>query len=87
MSTLDSHQAITFTDREVYSCPFSAYDRLRGEDLVYRDPKSGHFILTRYDDVRKALLNVSALSNNTGVMGDRWRPKLTVYSRRVGGCR
>jgi hypothetical protein len=28
---------------------------------VYRDPKSGQSILTRYDDVWKAMLNVAAL--------------------------
>ncbi|BCG05685.1 polyketide biosynthesis cytochrome P450 PksS (plasmid) [Paraburkholderia sp. PGU19] len=66
---------ISFADREVYACPFSAYARLREEQPVYRDPKSGHYILTRYDDVRKAMLNVAALSNNTGVMGDRWAPE------------
>lgn len=68
-------QPISFADREVYACPFSAYDRLREEQPVYRDPKSGHYILTRYDDVRRAMLNVAALSNNTGVMGDRWAPE------------
>jgi len=66
---------ISFADPEVYACPFAAYDRLRDEQPVYRDPKSGHYILTRYDDVRKAMLNVAALSNNTGVMGDRWAPE------------
>jgi cytochrome P450 len=75
MNTLDPRPPITFADREVYACPFLAYDRLREEQPVYRDPKSGHYILTRYDDVRKAMLNVAALSNNTGVMGDRWAPE------------
>lgn len=75
MNNNDPEQPISFTDREVYACPFSTYDRLREEQPVYLDPKSGHYILTRYDDVRKALLKVSALSNNTGVMGDRWAPE------------
>ena len=75
MDTQRRDPLISFTDREVYACPFPVYDRLREEQPVYRDPKSGHYILTRYDDVRKALLNVAALSNNTGVMGDRWAPE------------
>lgn len=75
MNNNDPEQPISFTDREVYACPFPSYDRLREEQPVYLDPKSGHYILTRYDDVRKALLKVSALSNNTGVMGDRWAPE------------
>jgi cytochrome P450 len=75
MDTQGRDPLISFTDREVYACPFPVYDRLREEQPVYRDPKSGHYILTRYDDVRKALLNVAALSNNTGVLGDRWAPE------------
>ncbi|AWK73906.1 cytochrome [Rhodococcus oxybenzonivorans] len=72
MDTQHSDQPISFADPDVYACPFPAYDRLREEQPVYCDPKSGHYVLTRYDDVRKAMLNVAALSNNTGVMGDRW---------------
>lgn len=68
-------QPVSFTDPKVYGCPFSTYDRLREEQPVYLDPASGHYILTRYDDVRKALLNAAVLSNNTGVMGDRWAPE------------
>ena len=74
-ATQDLPQPVSFTDPKVYGCPFSAYDRLREEQPVYRDPASGHYILTRYDDVRRALLNASVLSNNTGVMGDRWAPE------------
>lgn len=75
MNTHQSDHPISFTDREIYGCPFPAYDRLREEQPVYRDPKSGHYILTRYDDVRRAMLNVAALSNNTGLIGDRWAPE------------
>lgn len=65
---------ISFTDPRVYACPFPHYDRLREEQPVYRDPKTGHYILTRYDDIRKAMLNVAALRNNTGLSGERWAP-------------
>ena len=75
MDTTRTDPPISFADREVYACPFPVYDRLREEQPVYRDPKSGHYILTRYDDVRKALLNVAALSSNTGLLGDRWAPE------------
>jgi cytochrome P450 len=63
---------LSFTDEAVKRCPFPAYDQLREERPVHRDPITGHYILTRYDDVRRALLNVRALSNRAGLMGDRW---------------
>ncbi|EFC86810.1 cytochrome P450 [Parafrankia sp. EUN1f] len=64
----DSH--VTLTDPDVYECPFPVYEKLYDEQPVYRDPKSGNYILTRYDDVRKALLNVGVLSSNTGLLGE-----------------
>lgn len=74
-TTQDSNASITFTDPKVRACPFPHYDRLREEQPVYRDPKTGHYILTRYEDVRKALLNFGALSNNAGFTGDKWGPE------------
>lgn len=68
-------ESVTFADPDVYVCPFPVYEKLYDERPVYRDPKSGNYILTRYEDVRKALLNVGALSNKTGLLGDRWAPE------------
>lgn len=66
---------LSFTEADIQKCPFKAYDALREEQPVYRDPVTGHYILTRYDDVRKAVLNVAALSNRSGLVGDRWCEK------------
>ena len=62
---------ISFADPAVQQCPFHAYDTLREETPVYRDPLTGNYVLTRYDDVRKALLNVKALRNRTGLNATR----------------
>jgi cytochrome P450 len=58
---------ISFGDPAVQRCPFPAYDALRDTAPVYKDPLTGHYVLTRYDDVRKALMNVKALRNRTGL--------------------
>jgi cytochrome P450 len=58
---------ITFSDPETRKCPFPAYQRLRDEEPVYQDPVTGNYILTRYRDVRRAVLNTKTLSNKTGV--------------------
>ncbi|WP_340312936.1 cytochrome P450 [Rhizorhabdus argentea] len=65
----------TFMDPEVQKCPFPVYDMLRDEQPVYHDPATGYYVLTRYDDVRKALLSHSVLSNRAGFIGDRWTPE------------
>jgi cytochrome P450 len=65
----------SFADPEVQKCPFPVYDALRDEQPVYRDPVTGNYVLTRYDDIRKVLLNPATFSSRTGVLGDRWAPE------------
>lgn len=62
---------LSFADPTVQRCPFSSYAALRDEQPVYRDPLTGNYVLTRYEDIRKALLNVKALRNRTGLNATR----------------
>lgn len=63
-------EGITFSDPETRRCPFPTYHKLRAESPVYRDPVSGNYVLTRYEDVRRAVLN-KTLSAKTGVIQTR----------------
>lgn len=74
----------SFADEDIQRCPFPLYDRLRDEQPVFHDPKTGHYVLTRYADVRKALLSPSVLSNRTGFMGDRWTPEANQLFEKQG---
>ncbi|WP_068071726.1 cytochrome P450 [Novosphingobium lentum] len=62
---------ISFADPSVQRCPFPAYDALRADQPVYRDPLTGNFVLTRYADVRRSLLNPKVFSNRTGLIVER----------------
>lgn len=66
--------SLSFADPDIQRCPFHAYDQLRDDQPVYLDPLTGHYVLTRYEDVRKALLNVKALRNRTGLNATRQDP-------------
>ena len=68
---ITSGAPITFSDPETRRCPFPAYHALREKAPVYKDPVSGNFILTRYEDVRRAVLNNRTLSCKTGVIQTR----------------
>jgi cytochrome P450 len=61
----------SFAYPETQQCPFPVYDRLRVEAPVYLDPLTGNYVLTRYADVRKAMLNHKALRNRTGLIATR----------------
>ncbi|MBZ9650338.1 cytochrome P450 [Sphingobium sp. 3R8] len=80
--TLTSLQS--FADPEIQKCPFPFYDTLREEQPVFHDPKTGHYVLTRYEDVRKALLSPSILSNKTPFLGDRWSPEANAMFEKDG---
>ena len=66
-----SQEPLTFVDPEVQRCPFPAYAQLRELKPVYKDPVSGNYILTRYDDIRKVLMDTKIYSNSTGLANTR----------------
>ncbi len=77
--------AISFADPAVQQCPFPAYDAIRDEQPVYLDPLTGNYVLTRYADVRKALLNHKALRNRTGLNTTRESSVMEEVARLYAG--
>lgn len=96
-SSKSSDAPLTFTAPEIQQCPFAAYDKLRSEAPVYKDPVTGNYVLTRYADVRKATLDVKTFSSREGLGSTRpnaareevdkiydakgWRPTDTLQSQ------
>lgn len=54
---MGSEPLVNFFDRATNDCPYPAYDTLRSEAPVWKDPRTGMVVLTGYDDVRAALLD------------------------------
>jgi cytochrome P450 len=71
----DNNEAISFA-RPAFQRNerFEAYDRLRNTAPVYHDPVTNHFVLTRYADIRSALINHKVFSNDAGFVGQRASP-------------
>ena len=67
----DQESMLTFSDPAVQRCPFPIYDRLRREAPVFKDPVTGHYVLTRYEDIRKVLLDHRRFSSNANMLGRR----------------
>ncbi|MBI1182035.1 MAG: cytochrome P450 [Alphaproteobacteria bacterium] len=57
---------ISFSDPEVQRCPFAAYAEVRKAGPVYRDPRSGFYVVTGYEEIRKAAADPKTFSNVTG---------------------
>lgn len=61
-----SSQPISFLDPDVQRCPFEAYRQVRQEGPVYFDPTMQMYIVTGYDEVRKAAADPETFSSVTG---------------------
>ncbi len=55
---------INFLDQGMQNCPFHAYQLLRDEAPVWRDPVTGFYVISRFDDLRDVLLDPKRFSNN-----------------------
>ncbi|SCW75715.1 Cytochrome P450 [Sphingobium faniae] len=59
----DQITSITMMDPKVIACPFPTYHRLQAERPVHRDPQTGYFEVTRYDDMRAIAQDAETFSN------------------------
>jgi len=57
---------IDFFDPKTNDCPYPAYEQLRSQAPVWQDPITGMWTLTRYDDIRAALLDTERFTNRIG---------------------
>ncbi len=58
-----SLDAINFLDARQQNCPYHAYKKLRDEAPVWRDPLTGMYVITRFDDLRDVLLDPERFIN------------------------
>lgn len=64
-------------DPAVQDDPFAFYDLLREERPVYRMPETGFFVITRYEDVKRVVMDPKTFSNDLvrekEFQGDRFK--------------
>jgi cytochrome P450 len=58
-------------DPEVQLCPFPAYEAVRQQGPVYRDPVTGWYVVTAYEEARRNTGDTVKLSNDTGFLFNR----------------
>ena len=59
--TLDN---VNFFDPEIQECPYDVYEVLRDEAPVWHDPRTGMYVISRYDDLRALLLDTEHFGNS-----------------------
>lgn len=77
---------INLLDAGLQNCPYAAYNLLRSEAPVWRDPLTGFFVISRFDDVRSVLLDPERFSSQTydpsGSESARAQRMLEIYQDR-----
>ena len=51
MNTPKTLDEVNFLDPEIQECPYPAYDLLREVAPVWKDPLTGFYVITRFDDL------------------------------------
>ena len=59
-------EEINFFDEKTNDCPYDAYRQMRDDAPVWQDPITGMWTLTRYEDIRAALLDPARFTNRIG---------------------
>ena len=54
---------INFLDPEIQECPYPAYELLLEQAPVWQDPILGFYNISRYEDLRKVLLDTENYGN------------------------
>jgi cytochrome P450 len=63
----ESVREINFFDEETNDCPFHAYAELRQSSPVWKDPVTNFYVISRYDDVRAAILDTKRFTNQVAL--------------------
>lgn len=69
---------IDFFDPATNDCPYAAYEALRDEAPVWKDPVTGMFVVTRYDDIRMILTDPARFTNRVGSAAGMTEKAVTV---------
>jgi cytochrome P450 len=59
-------EQFSLADKNTVGCPFGYYQAMREEDPVHFDDKAGLYIVSRYEDVQKALAQPLVFSSGLG---------------------
>ncbi len=61
---------INFLDADIQICPYHAYDLLREQAPVWKDPITGMYAITRFEDLRNLLLDTKSFTSERYQRGE-----------------
>ena len=70
---------VNLLDKDIQECPYHAYSVLREQAPVYKDPNTGFYVVTKYDDLKEVLRNYDLYTRDISGTYDK-----TVETKRAG---
>lgn len=69
---------------EQVKCPWKSYEVLREQAPVWHDPRTGAYVVSRYEDVRRVLLDPELFAANLSEGDDTSRPEIRALYEQKG---
>ena len=74
---------VNFFDPATNDCPYHAYQELRDDAPVWLDPRTGMFVISRYDDIRQLLLDTEAYGSGRRPRAAMQTPEMQERARKI----
>ena len=74
---------VNFFDPAVNKCPYDAYGVLRDDAPVWLDPRTGFYVVTRYDDIKAILLDTENFANGIRTRGRMQTPEMVERAQKI----
>src|SRR6476620_767560 len=71
MPMTEPQAEINFFDPAVNDCPWPAYETLRDDLPVWKDPVTNFYVLSRYEDIRSAIFDTKRFTNRVALSNAR----------------
>ncbi|HWF52874.1 MAG TPA: cytochrome P450 [Solirubrobacteraceae bacterium] len=83
-TTVNSPNDVDLLESSQLKCPWPSYEVLREQAPVWEDPRTGHFIVSRFEDIRTVLLNPDIFVANLSEGDDSERPEVRALYEEKG---
>jgi cytochrome P450 len=84
LPTVASPEQVDLLEPAQLKCPWVSYDVLREQAPVWQDPRTGHYVVSRFDDVRRVLLDPETFRASFADADDTHRPEIRALYEEKG---
>ena len=81
---ISSPDEVDLLESSQLQCPWKSYEILREQAPVWRDPRTGVYVISRFEDVRRLLLDPDTFNAGMPAADDTHRPEIRALYEEKG---